>query len=114
LVIIATRCLAAAGTSAHPPEAEFADWFRSLKEPGTGGAMGGSVSCCSPARDCQTTDYEMDSDGRYWIIVEGQRIHVPPDKILQRTDNPTGRGVACLRYYDGHPIVRCFVRAPEG
>jgi hypothetical protein len=23
--------------------AEFADWFRSLKEPGTEGAMGGSI-----------------------------------------------------------------------
>jgi hypothetical protein len=114
LVIIATLLFVAAGAAAHPPEAEFADWFRSLKEPGTDGAMGGSVSCCSPARDCQTTDYETDSDGRYWVIVEGERIQVPPDKILQRTDNPTGRGVACLGYYDGHPIVRCFVRAPEG
>ena len=114
LVIIAALLFVAAGAAAHPPEAGFADWFRSLKEPGTEGAMGGSISCCSSARDCQTTDYETDSDGRYWITVEGERIRVPPDKILQRTDNPTGRGVACLRYYDGHPIVRCFVRAPEG
>jgi hypothetical protein len=57
---------------------------------------------------------ETDRDGRYWITVEGERIQVPLDKILQHTDNPTGRGVACLRHYDGHPIVRCFVRASEG
>jgi hypothetical protein len=99
---------------AHPPEAEFADWFRSLKEPGTGQGSGDSVSCCSPARDCQTTDYETDAEGRYWITVEGERIQVPPDKVLRRTDNPTGRGIACLRHHDGHPVVRCFVRAPEG
>ena len=114
LLIIATLLFVAAGAAAHEPEDEFADWFRSLKEPGTEEAMGGSVSCCSPARDCQTTDYETDRDGRYWITVEGERIPVPPDKILQHTDNPTGRGVACLRHYDGHPIVRCFVRASEG
>ena len=75
--------------------------------------MGGAVSCCSPASDCQKTDYETDAEGRYWITTEGERIQVPPDKILQRADNPTGRGVACLRHYNGHPVVRCFVRASE-
>ena len=77
--------------------------------------MGSSVSCCSPARDCHTTDYETDRDGRYyWITLENERIQVPPDKILQHTDNPTGRGIACLRHYGGHPVVRCFVKASEG
>jgi len=113
-VIIATVLLLCAGAAAHPPEAEFADWFRSLKEPGTEGTTGSGISCCSPASDCQTTDYETDAEGRYWITAEGERIQVPPDKILQRADNPTGRGVACLRHYDGHPVVRCFVRASEG
>jgi len=114
LVIIAALLLLCTGVAAHPPGAEFADWFRSLKEPGTEGMPGGSTSCCSPASDCQITDYETDADGRYWITVESERVQVPPDKILQRADNPTGRGVACLRHYDGHPVVRCFVRASEG
>ena len=70
--------------------------------------MIGSSSCCSPERDCQSTDYETDADGRYWITVGGERLQVPPDKILKRTDNPTGRGVACLRYYNGHPVVRAL------
>jgi hypothetical protein len=111
--VIATLVLLSTATAAHPPGAEFADWFRSLKEPGTEGMIEGSTSCCSPEKDCQTTDYETDAEGRYWITAEGERIQVPPDKIL-RTDNPTGRGVACLRYYNGHPVVRCFVRASEG
>ena len=112
--IIAALFFLCTGTAAHPPGAEFGDWFNSLKEPGTAGMMDTGTSCCSPERDCQTTDYETDAGGRYWITVSGERIQVPPDKILQRTDNPTGRGVACLRYHDGHPIVRCFVRASEG
>ena len=111
--VFATMLLLSIGSAAHPPGAEFADWFGSLKEPGTEGKMG-STSCCSPEKDCHVTDYETDADGRYWIIAEGERVQVPPDKILQRTDNPTGRGVACLRYYNGHPVVRCFVRASEG
>ena len=36
-VIIASLLFLCTGAVAHPPEAEFADWFRSLKEPGTGG-----------------------------------------------------------------------------
>jgi hypothetical protein len=114
LAIIATLLFLCTAAAAHPPGAEFADWFSSLTEPGTEGMMDRGTSCCSPERDCQTTDYETSADGRYWITVEGERIQVPPDKILQRTDNPTGRGVACLRHYNGHPVVRCFVRASEG
>ena len=113
-VIIAALLFLCAGVLAHPPEAEFADWFHSLKEPGTEDVTGTGVSCCSPASDCQITDYETDAGGRYWITAEGERIQVPVDKILQRADNPTGRGVACLRHDNGHPIVRCFVRASEG
>ena len=63
------------------------------------GMMGNGVSCCLPTSDCQMTDYETDAAGRYWITAEGERIQVPPDKILQRADNPTGRGVTSLRHY---------------
>jgi hypothetical protein len=38
---------------------------------------------------------------------------VPTDKILHHIDNPTGRAVACLRHFNGHPIVHCFVRPSE-
>jgi hypothetical protein len=113
-VIIAMLLFLCTRTTAHSPEAGFGDWFRSLREPGTEGIIDSSPSCCSPERDCRMTDYETDADGRYWITTEGERIQVPSDKILQRTDNPTGRAVACLRHYNGHPVVRCFVRPPEG
>ena len=106
--------LLSSASSAHQPGDEFADWFRSLKVPGIERPLNPvEAFCCSPERDCQTTDYETDAAGLYWIKAEGERIQVPPDKILQRTDNPTGRAVACLRHFKGHPIVRCFVRPPE-
>ena len=114
LAIIVPLLFLSTIVTAHPPEAEFAGWFHSLKEPSTETGSGHGVPCCSPARDCQMTDYETDAEGGYWITVEGERIQVPPEKVLQRTDNPTGRGVACMRHHDGHPVVRCFVRAPEG
>ncbi len=48
-VIIAILLFLCTGAVAHPPEAEFGDWFRSLKEPGTEGTVRG-LSCCSPRR----------------------------------------------------------------
>ena len=123
--VISSRCvmgsvlttivlMLSSGSTAHQPWDEFADWFRSLKVPGIEKPLNpADALCCSPERDCQTTDYEADATGRYWINAEGERIQVPPDKILHRIDNPTGRAVACFRHFDGHPIVRCFVRPPE-
>jgi hypothetical protein len=106
--------LLSSGSTAHQPGDEFAGWFQSLKVPGIERPLNpADASCCSPERDCQTTDYGADAAGRYWIKAEGERIQVPPDKILQRTDNPTGHAVACLRHFNGHPIVRCFIRPPE-
>jgi hypothetical protein len=52
-VIMAALLFLCTGAAAHPPDAEFADWFRSLTEPGTEGTPGREVSCCSPASDCQ-------------------------------------------------------------
>jgi hypothetical protein len=94
-VLVTGLALMSAGSMAHQPGDEFGDWYRSLKVPGTEGMVFGSTSCCTPEKDCQATNYETDG-GHYWIKVEGERIQVPPDKILQRTDNPTGRAVACL------------------
>src|ERR1700736_364563 len=49
--IVATLLFLCTGAAAHPPEAEFGDWFRSLKEPGTEGTVGSGTSCCSPASE---------------------------------------------------------------
>src|ERR1700745_1349780 len=102
MVAVLALGLMSSGSMAHQPGDEFADWFRSLKVPGIERPLNPQdASCCSPERDCQATAYETDG-GRYWIKAEGERIEAPPDKILQRTDNPPGRAVACWRHFNGH------------
>jgi hypothetical protein len=96
---------AAASAIAQPPpnaDPALAPWFRSLQQPGT------NLSCCSIA-DCRATEYRIVHDhyetliGRHWLAV-------PPDKILQRTDNPTGHAIVCWTPQLG---IMCFVRATE-
>jgi len=112
--LTSTVFLLSSGSTAHQPAEEFADWFQSLKVPGIERPLNpADAFCCSPERDRQTTDYEVDAAGPYWITAEGERIQVPTDKILHHTDNPTGRAVACFRHFNGYPIVRCFVKPPE-
>ena len=116
LAITATLLVWCTSLGAHQPGDEFADWYHSLRVPGLDPVklLNPIESwCCSPDRDCKTVDYQTDAAGSYWIVADGERVQIPPDKILQRTDNPTGRAVACWNYYNGHPHVRCFVRPPE-
>src|SRR6516164_7213234 len=71
--------LLSSASSAHQPGDDFADWFRSLKVPGIERPLNpADAFCCSPERDCQTTDYKADAVGHYWIKAEGERIQVPP------------------------------------
>lgn len=85
---------------AAPPEnadPALAPWFRSLAQPGTG------ISCCSIA-DCRPVDTRITPSG-YEIFVKDQWLTVPPEKILQGKQNPTGKPVACV--LNGQ--VLCFV-----
>jgi hypothetical protein len=96
--------LAASAIAQPPPNAnpKLAPWFRSLLQPGT------NLSCCSIA-DCRTTDYRIEHN-HYEALIGKRWLDVPPDKILQRTDNPTGRAVVCWTPQLG---IMCFVRATE-
>jgi hypothetical protein len=103
--VAALLWLVAVSAAAAPPQnadPALAPWFRSLLQPGT------SVSCCALA-DCRPTDYRITAD-HYEAFVGGAWVTVPPDKILDRTDNPTGRAVVCWTPQRG---IMCFVRATE-
>jgi hypothetical protein len=103
--VIASALLLASVAAAQPPpnaDPSLAPWFRSLLQPGT------QISCCSLA-DCRTTEYRIRADG-YQALVGGNWLSVPPEKILQRTDNPTGRAIVCWTAQRG---IMCFVRATE-
>jgi hypothetical protein len=97
---------------AAPPERPnpaLVPWFESLKQRDTG------ASCCSIA-DCRTVEFRQDRDG-YEVLIDGRWklsapfwLRVPPNRIIDRSDNPTGRGVVCFTPEAG---ILCFVRPPE-
>ena len=96
---------AVASAAAQPPadaDPALAPWFRSLLQPGT------EVSCCSVS-DCRSTEYRIEHD-HYEALIGGSWLAVPPDKVLQRTDNPTGHAIVCWTPQRG---IMCFVRATE-
>lgn len=112
-VAVAAAVLLACANLGHsqPPanaDPSLAPWFQSLKIPGTDG-----VSCCSIA-DCRPTSYR--THGDHYEVLAGHDdkgaeiwLPVPPDRVLQRFDNPTGRAVACIL---GGQVL-CFVKASE-
>lgn len=104
LAFIPALLLASAAAAQPPANADpaLAPWFHSLLQPGT------SLSCCSLS-DCRETDYRVRAD-HYEALIGGKWVAVPTDKILQRTDNPTGRAVVCWTAQRG---IMCFVRATE-
>lgn len=93
-----------AARAAPPDNADsaLAPWFQGLRQPGTG------ISCCSMA-DCRPIDYRMNDTG-YEAFIDNKWLAVPPDRVLQHTENPTGRAIAC--YMPGRGIL-CFVRPAE-
>jgi len=52
--------------------------------------------------------------GGYEALWHGEWARIDPSAVLNRADNPTGRPVLCVRYFNGHPIARCFIRPAEG
>jgi hypothetical protein len=91
---------AGAGHTAPPPNANpaFSAWFESLIDPDT------SVPCCSLS-DCRMVEHRMARD-HFEVEVEGQWVSIPEEKVLHRTDNPTGQAVLCWSKALG---IMCFV-----
>ena len=84
------------------PDPALAPWFESLQQPDSG------VSCCSIA-DCRPTEFRTVGD-HFEALIEEKWLPVPPEKVLQRTDNPVGRAVVCWTPDRG---IMCFVRGTE-
>jgi hypothetical protein len=107
--------LSGAAADARPPEnadPALAPWFQSLRDPTTG------AGCCSQA-DCRPVEfrvvgnhYEVLIGKQYGAEVQPHWEAVEPDHVLQKTDNPTGRAIACWVPYMT-PRVLCFVRPAE-
>jgi len=104
--------LIAALAHARPPEnadPAFAPWFQSLR------ASNGGL-CCSQS-DCRPVEYRLAGD-HYEVLIGkqyGDEVtphweEVPAESVLNKTDNPTGRAIACWLPYTK---VLCFVRPSE-
>jgi len=94
------------GVNADSP---IAEWFKDLKQPGTG------YGCCSIA-DCRPVAYRTIGH-RFQAFIDqksfGPRapdlwMDVPSAAVLHGHDNPVGEAIACL--YEG--AIICFVAAP--
>ena len=90
--------------AAPPSDADpaLAPWFNSLRQPWT------NALCCSMA-DCRPVQSRL-TDGHYEALIDGEWRTVPEHLILNRSDNPTGRAIACWTRQVG---IMCFIRAPE-
>jgi hypothetical protein len=111
IAVVVGLALSQAAVAAPPdsPDPALAPWFESLKQPGTG------APCCSVA-DCRTVEFRQDREG-YEVLIDGRWkmsipfwLRVPSNRIIDRTDNPTNRGVVCFTPEAG---ILCFVRPAE-
>ncbi len=105
LALVATLLIAGRAYAAAPPDADpaLAPWFRGLQAPDTG------QSCCS-ITDCRSTEART-RENHYEVLIGDRWLTVPSEKILSRSDNPTGRAVVCWTPSLG---IMCFVHGPEG
>lgn len=123
IAVVLLMLLTALPARAAPPEhadPALAPWFQSLqRNDGLGG-------CCSQS-DCRPVESKTDDAGDWWVNITPSAFEnfrgyemanpvqwgwtkVPPAKILQKTDNPVGRAVACWTPSTG---ILCFIRPPE-
>jgi hypothetical protein len=108
-LMLACLCSPAAAAPPENPDPRFTPWYKSLRQPGTG------AECCGLA-DCRIVEfrrngesYEVFVDDR-WRLTRPYWARVPPEKILERPDNPTGRAVVCFTPEAG---VMCFILPPQ-
>ena len=89
---------------AHSPmgvDPSLAPWFQALQQPDGGG------SCCND-RDCELVQARVTPKG-WEAFVDKAWLAVPPERLLQRHDNPTGSAVLCHIQKN----VLCFIPPVE-
>jgi hypothetical protein len=106
MVFAWTTCIAFLTPAiAAPPEnadPSLAPWFSGL-------SASDGTPCCAIA-DCRRTTSRLTADG-YEAFIDDTWVAVPWDRVLSRTDNPTGQAVVCCA--PRTKIILCFVRPPD-
>jgi hypothetical protein len=84
--------------------AENHDWYKDLKQPGTG------YSCCNGRTstsegDCRPTRAYQNDDGMWYALLNGRWVPVPPRVVLQQLA-PDGRSHICA---SRSGMIYCFL-----
>lgn len=109
LVLLAIAILASPGR-AQSGHAEHHDWYKDLRQPGTG------YSCCNALTstgegDCRPVRGFLHDDGQWRAIVEGRAVRIPAEKIIEQSA-PDGNSHLCM---SPAGTVYCFIRGlPKG
>jgi hypothetical protein len=107
--VLACVCASALAAPPENPDPRLTPWYKSLRQPGTG------AECCGLA-DCRIVEFRRNGDGyevfvdQRWRLSRPYWTRVPPEKILERPDNPTGSAVVCFTPEAG---VMCFILPPQ-
>lgn len=111
VAILAIFVIGAIAYAAPPENANpaYSAWFRSLQDDK-------GTSCCAES-DGRAVEYRIVGD-HYEALVGKQFpdgpdppvwVAIPPDKVLTRPDNPTGRAILFWRPWG----ILCFVLPPQ-
>ena len=84
--------------------AENHDWYRELKQPGTG------YSCCNGTAngiegDCRPTRAYLQDDGTWRALIDGRWVEVPPRVVLKQLA-PDGNSHVCA---SRSGLIYCFL-----
>ena len=84
--------------------AEGHDWYKELKQPGTG------YSCCNGTvngieGDCRPTRAYIQDDGTWRALIDGRWVEVPPRVVLQKLA-PDGNSHICA---GKNGMIYCFI-----
>ena len=92
------------GPAVGQGHAENHDWYKELKQPGTG------FSCCNGRSatsegDCRPTRAYLNDDGMWYALLNGRWVPVPPRVVLQQLA-PDGRSHICA---SKSGMIYCFL-----
>ena len=84
--------------------AENHDWYKQLKQPGTG------FSCCNGTingveGDCRPTRAYLNDDGNWYALLDGRWVPVPPRVVLKQLA-PDGSSHICA---SKSGLIYCFL-----
>lgn len=105
IVLLSAQLAFPAASLAEPPvnfDITLAPWFRSLTAPNGSG-------CCTIA-DCRRASFRTSPAG-YEALIDEKWVPVPWERVLRRTDNPTGQAIVCNVPHT--EIILCFVRPSD-